>query len=314
MDSAARNSIFSAIIFSFCLLFLLVGLEGAGVPPGGLSKYLPQSGEAGEWMRNDIPQEYKGEDLYLYIDGGAEIYHEYGFKEVTVQDYKNASGRSISLEIFEMMNDAAAYGIYTFKRSAEGETLALGNEGQIEDYYLNFWKGNFLVTLTGFDEEKETVEGLVELAKAVDAKIESEGKTPTLVSLLYAEGLVEPSIKYFKGNLGLYNIYRFFTKDVFRIQEGVKGSYKRDYEVFIFKYKDIEESQERLNEAKERFRQGPGYKNFRVVEDVLEFIDSHSKRIFVKSFREYILLLLGAGNEYAAGKILSNIQDNISSK
>lgn len=310
----ARNSIFSAIIFSFCLLFLLVGLEGSGVPPGGLSKYLPQSGEAGEWMRNNIPQEYKGEDLYLYIDGGAEIYHEYGFKEVIVQDYKNTSEKSISLEIFEMVNDEAAFGIYTFKRSAEGKTLALGNEGQIEDYYLNFWKGNFLITLTGFDEEGETVEGLVELAEAVDAKIESKGKTPTLVSLLYEEGLVEPSIKYFKGNLGLYNIYRFFTKDVFGIQEGIKGSYKGDYEVFIFKYKDSDESQKRLNEVKVRFRQSPRYKNFRIVENVLEFIDSHSKRFFIKSYREYILLLLGAGNEYAAREILSNIQDNISSK
>ena len=117
-----------------------------------LRALLPAGGEAKGWVKDGDPQEFVGEDLYTYIDGGAEIYQEYGFRRVVVQDYENASGKSVSLEIFDMENPAAAFGIFSFKRSGQGKGVAVGAGAELEDYYLNFWKGRFLVTLTGFDD------------------------------------------------------------------------------------------------------------------------------------------------------------------
>ena len=131
------------IIFLFfvsaALFFLL--LQGKSLLLGqSLFKYLPQSDEVKSWNKDGTPQEFEGEDLYLYINGGAEIYHEYGFSRVVVQEYKNRNRKSISVEIFEMESPKAAFGIYTFKSSPRGKELALGNEGRMEAYYLNFWK------------------------------------------------------------------------------------------------------------------------------------------------------------------------------
>jgi hypothetical protein len=109
-----------------------------------LRALLPAGGDARGWVKDGDPQEFVGEDLYTYINGGAEIYQEYGFRRVVVQDYENAAGKSVSLEIFEMETPAAAFGIFTFKRSGQGKSIAVGAE--LEDYYLNFWKGRFLVT------------------------------------------------------------------------------------------------------------------------------------------------------------------------
>ncbi|MCK5095106.1 MAG: hypothetical protein KAR18_10290, partial [Spirochaetes bacterium] len=64
-----------------------------------LNKYLPGTNEIREWKEDGSPCKYKGEDLYSYINGGAEIYHEYGFKQVIVQDYTRKNGKSIALEI-----------------------------------------------------------------------------------------------------------------------------------------------------------------------------------------------------------------------
>ncbi len=83
-----------------------------------ISLYLPASGEVDEWKKERALLSYSGEDLFTYINGGAEIYHEYGFKQVVVQDYKNANERSLSVEIFKMENPAAAYGIYSFKKKS----------------------------------------------------------------------------------------------------------------------------------------------------------------------------------------------------
>ena len=87
-----------------------------------------------------------------------------------------------------MTSPESAYGMYTFKTSAQGDVLPIGDEALLEGYYMNFWKGNFLVTLTGFDEDQETVKGLLGIARAVDAKIIIRGEKPHLISLFPEKG------------------------------------------------------------------------------------------------------------------------------
>lgn len=208
-------------------------------PPGGqeaLRALLPASGAVPGWNRDGDLQEFAGEDLYTYIDGGAEIYQEYGFRRVVVQDYKDAAGRSASLEIFEMAEPAAAFGIYTFKRSGKGKSVTLGGGGDLEDYYLNFWKGRCLVTLTGFDEAPETLAGLQALAKAVDAGIADKSGPPALVAALPPAGLRPGSVKYLKGLLGLNNVYSLSTAHGLSFREAVKGDYDNGSSLIALEY------------------------------------------------------------------------------
>lgn len=224
------------------LLVVLAGLlwASAGTAPGrgpeGLPSLVPESGAVPGWARDGQAQEFAGEDLYTYIDGGAEIYQEYGFRGVVVQDFKDASDRSVSLEIFEMAAPEAAYGMYTFKRSGKGKLLSLGAGGDLEDYYLNFWKGRFLVTLTGFDESPETLAGVQALAGAVDAKIADKAAPPSLVAALPLTGLKPGSVKYLKGLLGLNNVYPFYTARGFDFQAAVKGDYVDGSTLLVLDY------------------------------------------------------------------------------
>jgi hypothetical protein len=117
----------------------LVALALLGMPTvvrpsqAPLRTVLPADGSVPGWTRDGEPQEFVGEDLYTYIDGGAEIYQEYGFRRVVVQDYESRAGKSVSLEIFEMADPAAAYGIFTFKRSGRGKVVPLGSRAELED-------------------------------------------------------------------------------------------------------------------------------------------------------------------------------------
>jgi hypothetical protein len=266
----------------------------------------------GEWQRDDQPQDYRGEDLYEYINGGAEIYHEYGFNRVIVQDFRNKSGKSISLEIFEMEDSESAYGIYTFKTHSEDKKLSLGSDAQLSDYYLNFWKANVLVTITGFDEDGETIEGLQELARAVEAKMNLKGEKPHLVSVLPEKKLITTSIKYFEGNLGLYNSYSFFARDIFSLKKGIKGDYEGGYSVYFIQSKDGEVGQKRFDEIKKDFEGSPRYKNFNSFEkDFFMVEDRKSKRIFISFFKDSILVVMGAILPHQAKEIFSGIQDNI---
>ncbi|MGD2295287.1 MAG: hypothetical protein PVF22_05570, partial [Candidatus Aminicenantes bacterium] len=63
--------------FSFALIALLLALNCTNLSTPleqDISLYLPESGEVEGWQRIRALQSYTGEDLFLYINGGAEIY------------------------------------------------------------------------------------------------------------------------------------------------------------------------------------------------------------------------------------------------
>ena len=111
---------------SLVILLIFLGV-GCATPE---SPCPPQ--QIGSWSADGETEVYVGDDLFIYINGGAEIYHEYGFVQVSVQRYVRGED-SISVEIYAM--DGDAFGIYSFARSSGGRAVDLGNGGTSADYY-----------------------------------------------------------------------------------------------------------------------------------------------------------------------------------
>jgi len=292
--------------------FLTAG-AGAGPARVGqdtLAALLPGDGAVPGWSRDGALQEYVGEDLYTYIDGGAEIYQEYGFRRVVLQDYRNAAGKSVSLEIFEMATPGAAYGVYTFKRSGKGKSVPLGNGGDLEDYYLNFWKGHYLVTLTGFDSAAGTVAGLLAVAAAVDATIRDSSEAPDLVRALPERGLKPGSVKYLKGLLGLNNVYPFYTARGLDFREAVKGDYADGATLFILAYGSADERARAWGELRaylettDRFRpRGPAPQGGSVFED------GQGRSVIFARSGSRLLVAIGGSAEAALNMIRSALPE-----
>jgi hypothetical protein len=240
ISKAVRSAAAAALL---ALVFACGRAGGAGGREGPLRAYLPGGTTVPGWASDGAPQEYEGEDLYTYIDGGAEIYQEYGFTRVLLQDYRNPAGKSVSLEIFEMKTPEAAFGMFSFKRSGSGKAVPLGAGAELESYYLNFWKSRFLVTVTGFDEARETVDGLLAIGAAVAAKLPGDGREPPLARALPAEGLRAGSVKYLKGLLGLNNVYAFHTARGLAFKEAVRGLYDSGEVLIILDYGTAEARQ-----------------------------------------------------------------------
>jgi len=291
----AKKRILYSALSAFIALFIFNPETIQAAFQDNLSRFLPGSGEVLGWSRDGAPRAYRGEGLYEYINGGAEIYHEYGFRQVVVQDFKREGGRSISVEIFEMEDPKSAYGIFTFKTNPEDKEISLGSDGLLSDYYLNFWKARYLVTLTGFDEDEETIKGLQNIAHSIDRKIEADGNRPSLVSALPEEGLERASLKYFEGNLGLHNSYPFFTEDVFRLKEGIKGDYRGGYSLYIIKSRAGEKGQVRFDELKRSFEESSRYSHFQSLEELIFRVeDRKGKQISVTVSKDKILIIIGA--------------------
>jgi len=278
------------LLFGFARFQEFPGLSS---PPESidLAAFLPSAADLETWKPRPPLQRFKGDDLFLYIDGGAEIYREYGFKQVVVQDYQDPKGRSITLEIFEMDGPESAYGMFTFKSTPKGRLYEIGQEARLEDYYLNFWKGPCLVTLTGFDEGRECAEGLLRIARAVNGKMPLKGSRPALVDRLPKEWATSRLV-YVRGLLALNNIHTFFPQDAFRFKEGLAAE-RDNSKIFILRYETPAEAQRRFQAVVEAFGQSPAYKDVkRSRDDYFEAVDERGRRVNVQTFDDLITLNL----------------------
>lgn len=295
-----RLSGLMSLALSFSLF--LAGQSSRGA--SGLRSLLPSGQEAGEWKADGPPQEFQGEDLYLYIDGGAEIYREYGFEEVLVQEYRNGEGKGLSLEIFQMTGPESAYGMYTFKRSPRGASIEIGAEGRLEDYYLNFWKGNFLATITGQDESPETTRGLLELARAVAGRLQGPSDPAPLVAELPLAGLKDAGVRYFMGYLGFMNNYPSLGKEAFRFEKGVRGDYSSGASLFILSYPNEETLRQGFPAIAQALKSDLRTREFRPGEGLsFDLTDDRGKLLSLQAAGDLLLICLedqaSAGNARA---------------
>jgi len=178
-----------AIILSaaFCLLPV----------PAATSPDLPD--QLAGWKAAGPQELFSGEDLFLYINGGAELYHEYGFEHVTVRDYSRGEQR-LAVEIYAMAG--TAFGIFTATRSCRSEQVSLGDGGRLAEYYLRFWSGRHMVVVTaqtGFDGAGEAA---LEVGTELQPVFPARGELPDLAAALPDKHRTTCSVGYVEGRLG----------------------------------------------------------------------------------------------------------------
>ncbi len=203
----------------------------------------------GSWSADGEPEIYAGDDLFVYINGGAEIYHEYGFEKVTVQRYRRGDDQ-ISVEIYTMSRDA--FGIYTFARSGSGRPVNLARGATAADYYLHLWSGNELSAITAETEFDDVGEQVLEIAGAVAACLPPGGAEPDLLRQLPSGDRVPGSEIYFRGQLGFVNSARpaatFFPGFV----EGAVARYDQEILAVVLKWQDETAAEQAFREAPQK--------------------------------------------------------------
>jgi len=167
-----RPRAFSAVLAAVVLVVVVHCAKGPGVEE--TSAIASAAVAIDGWQMEYEPEIFVGDTLFELINGGAEIYHRFGFVQALSTQYADADGRSISLEVFEMKDVDGARDIYLDKTGGAGEPLEIGDQAAGEDYYLNFRSGRYLVTITGFDSDEATKDGILKLARTAAADLGGE--------------------------------------------------------------------------------------------------------------------------------------------
>jgi hypothetical protein len=136
-----------------------------------LLRLLPLESDLKGWTLDGEAQTAEGMALFELINGGAEEYVKAGFRRAVQATYINSKGKRINLDIYEMLSPESARSIHRKKAGGKGTKVPVGEEAAIEDYYLNFQKGAYQVTLSGYDTQKETLESLLHIGRLVAERI-----------------------------------------------------------------------------------------------------------------------------------------------
>jgi hypothetical protein len=248
MDKTRRGAI---IFLIFAVLGLESGFSGAAQQPRAsqtsLSSFLPQFLD---WKIAEEIQRYNSETLFQYIDGAAEAYIGYDFKELVVGQFKAAQGKAtLTAEIYDMGSGRNAFGIYSVERSPESRFLPIGVQGYIEEGSLNFFAGRWYVKLLAFDGGPKTEEILRRFADAILGKIGEKGAFPSLLKAFPGEGLVPNSERFILRN---FMGYKF-------LKNGYMASYTQDgqeFDGFMIEGESVADAESMLNQYRENFRGG----------------------------------------------------------
>jgi len=181
---------------TICLFSLLavVGLSACSSAPTKVSinQYFPQS--VSPWTLTGDFQTYNSQNLFDYVDGQAESFFAYNFEQVGVQRYQNASGDTLTVEIWQLTASDDAYGLFTINRV--GTPINIGNEGDGDPgQRLIFWQDRYYVRIrTNPTLDQET---LLNFAQSISSRLPQGGSRPGVVVKLPQSGLAPLSVIYF---------------------------------------------------------------------------------------------------------------------
>ncbi len=192
------------------------------------------------WKEDEARQSFFADTLYEYIDGAAESYLSYDFRELlVVQLKKAASEATLTVEIYDMGTPTNAFGIFGAERYPENKPVAAGDLGYLEGESLNFMAGRFYVKLLSFGLGEATADSLTGYAVKVAGAVTEKGALPPLLRVFPAENLVARSEKYVRKNfLG----FEF-------LHDGYLATYKiggQDIEGFLAEAASEKEAEESL--------------------------------------------------------------------
>jgi hypothetical protein len=136
---------------------------------------------------------YGPDNLYQYMDGGADIFVLYGVRTLLHQECR-AKEVDVTVDIFDMGSPDTAFGMYAAERSPTYHFVTIGAEGYQDEGVLNFLQDRYYVKLAGFGAGADAV--LATFARVLSARIGANSAFPALLARLPSKNRKPHSEQY----------------------------------------------------------------------------------------------------------------------
>lgn len=207
------------------------------------------------WKKADPPNLYTPGTLSTYIDGGAELFISYNFKNALSMKYTDPADNEIVIDIFDMGSAPDAFGVFAHSRETIDNQFGQGSEYAAG--LLTFWKDRYYVSILAYPETAGKREIVFKLGQTIADTIKNVGALPPIIALLPAENLLPETVRYFHHYIWLNSFYFVSNENVLNIGNDTPvalGKYRQDGAVFfllLVRYPDAA----RAEAAGRQFRQ-----------------------------------------------------------
>jgi hypothetical protein len=140
----------------------------AGSEP--LAKLMPPDGTPSGWQHKGQGRRFVGAALYQHIDGGAELYNQFGFDRLLVQDYAG-DGHEIRVEIYRMNDAQGAGAVFAEITRGMATQVLYGAACVLDDYQVLFQRQAFFVSVTSYETGSDILKALAAIAAKIDAAL-----------------------------------------------------------------------------------------------------------------------------------------------
>jgi hypothetical protein len=181
----------------FCISLLLTGMVYGQSFPSLDSIDLPQATFSGD-------RSFSETSLYGYIDGGAELFFEYGFDTLVVTEL-TARSREIKVEVYRMRDPEAAFGIFSVSRFRCNGGAKLTDHYCRSAYQLQVCKGPYYISIINSDGTREEQALSDEIARLLLADIDEPSFN---ADQFFPDGANEEMMKsavLVRGSMGIFN-------------------------------------------------------------------------------------------------------------
>jgi hypothetical protein len=147
---------------------------------------------------------FDGNSLWGYINGGADIYLEYGFKNLLLHEIEY-KGNVIRFDLYQMSDPRAAFGIFSVYSYTCDDVIGPGTFNCLTKWQIQVVKNDYYLSVilpTGSSDEQMYAK---EIAEELLASVDETGFEP---GYPFAEGRfsdIKADIKYARGRLGIDN-------------------------------------------------------------------------------------------------------------
>lgn len=176
---------------------------------------LPGDNEIPGWEKEGSPRQFVAQTLFNHINGGAEIFNEFGFRELVVQTYRN-NGRDIAVELYRMDDSPAALAMF-YQQGGQ-------SEGRPEDdlhimkspYQWTIQKGAWFIQLNAPAEARDMETALQAFGESISARIQP--KACRIFDLLPQESRLPHSEFLVRGPYAMQPVFTLGEGDILQLE------------------------------------------------------------------------------------------------
>lgn len=206
-------------MFVRSLLALLLALPVLGVTDWHAD------GLPDQWSVQEAPRVFLENDLYGYINGGSELFLEFGFERLRATRVSGPDGQ-ITVDVYRMTDPVAALGIYLAKCSPETALPGVGIRHSGDRYQLGLLMGRHFIFITNTSGDPR----LLPVMKAIAADLPAEwNRLAARLPEIPEEDLVPGSIRLARGPYALQPVYTFGDGDILNLAQAGTLAVIADY-------------------------------------------------------------------------------------